>query len=73
MAQRCEEEQCDRSWQDTPCDGQIIERTTAGGFTSYTCEAHLEQLDQALAAIGDRYPEIYHADWCNCSGCEGNY
>lgn len=64
-------EECDRYWMNTACDGEIIQRTTACGCTSYTCEAHLEELETALAEISHRYPEIYHAQWCSCSGCEG--
>jgi hypothetical protein len=65
------DEQCDRSWEDTHCGGEIIQRVTAGGSLSYTCEAHLEALQQTLDAIADRYPEMYHQQWCECSGCEG--
>ena len=63
--------ECDRSWQPTPCDGDLIERTSAGGFITATCEHHLFELEDALAGIAERYPEVHHPNGCLCSGCTG--
>ena len=64
-------ENCDRAWLDSKCEGELIQRTSAGGFTTSTCELHLYDLQETLAAVADRYPEINHPMYCACSGCEG--
>lgn len=63
--------ECDRSWNDTKCEGELIVRTSAGGFTTATCEQHLYELEEVLAGIADRYPEVNHSNYCTCPGCEG--
>ena len=64
-------DECDRSWIDSPCGGELIERSSAGGFLTATCEKHLYELEEVLAGIADRYPEVHHPNYCTCSGCEG--
>ena len=64
-------DECDRSWQESPCDGELISRTTAGGYLSATCQQHMYELENALYAIAERYPEIHHPEYCTCYGCVG--
>lgn len=66
--------ECDRSWQDSPCDGDLIERTSAGGFMTATCEHHLFELEEALAdcqallnAIEDN-AVVYQQPTCDVCG-----
>lgn len=67
------EEECDRAWQGE-CGGDLIARTTAGGFATFTCIHHLELLQESLDAIAERYPEINHPEYCTCYGCsDGSY
>ena len=67
------EEECDRTW-DGDCEGDLVSRTTAGGFHTYTCEGHLRALQATLDDIAQRYPEINHPEYCTCYGCsEGSY
>lgn len=69
-----EDAECDRTWTGTRCGGEIVPRTTAGGFRTYTCEYHLCELDEQLQQIADRYPEINHPASCTCWGCsDGSY
>lgn len=64
-------DECDRSWGDSPCEGELIQRSSAGGLLTATCEKHLMELEKLLAGIADRYPEVHHPEYCTCSGCEG--
>ena len=63
--------ECDGAWRETPCEGELIDRTTAGGYLSETCEGHIYELEMALAGIAERYPEINHPEYCPCAGCDG--
>ena len=65
--------ECDRAWIGD-CSGDIIPRITAGGSRTFTCEEHLAQLQEVLAGIAERYPEVNHPDVCGCYGCgEGSW
>lgn len=67
------EEECDREWEGD-CEGELISRTTAGGFHTHTCEGHLRALQATLDGIAERYPEINHPASCTCWGCsDGSY
>lgn len=64
---------CSRSWMGG-CDGDLIFRTTSGGFPDQMCEMHLMELQDSLDATAERYPEINHPEGCWCYGCsEGSY
>ena len=66
--------ECSRDWMDSPCEGELIARTTAGGFPDFMCEGHLRGLQDNLDAIAERYPEIGHPEYCTCYGCsDGSY
>lgn len=66
-------DECDRSWLSS-CGGTLVARTSAGGSLTQTCELHYDMLQQELADIATRYPEINHLDGCQCYGCsEGSY
>ena len=60
---------------DTPCEGDLWERTSRSGCTTaLICERHTYELDAELDAIAERYPEVNHLPACTCWGCsEGSW
>jgi hypothetical protein len=73
LGYRQPERECSRAWLG-PCKGELVDRTTSGGFPDCMCESHLQQLEGQLALIAQRYPEVMHADGCDCYGCtEGSW
>ena len=67
-------EECSNDWRDSPCGGELVSRVTSGGYPDTICENHLSELQGNLAAIAERYPEIYHYEYCTCYGCsDGSY
>ena len=61
------EGECSRSWESTPCGGELIERLSRSGLTLTTmCENHAYLLEDALDKIENRYPEIHHPEGCPC-------
>lgn len=69
------EQECDREWDDrVSCSGPLVHRTTSGGFSQMICVGHRDALEDNLAQIAERYPEINHPDGCSCWGCsDGSY
>ena len=67
-------EECSNDWRDSPCGGELVSRITAGGYPDTICENHLSELQDNLASIAERYPEVYHYEYCTCYGCsDGSY
>lgn len=55
------------------CRGELFLRVSRSGLTSSTiCEGHADELESALDAVAERYPEVNHHDGCGCHGCTGN-
>jgi len=55
--------------------GEVFLRTSRSGLTtSWICEKHAQELEEALDGVAQRYPEVNHPDGCTCWGCsEGSY
>lgn len=66
--------ECSRSWEG-PCQGPLEVYTSHSGITrSWMCEGHIWALEDRLAEIAQRYPEVNHPEGCGCWGCsEGSY
>ena len=59
---------------DIQCGGCITYRQTSGGFPSFICDTHRNDLEKRLYAIASRYPEVDHPEVCGCYGCsEGSW
>lgn len=57
------------------CSGETLYRMSLSGtWQSYPrCDHHWYLRTEQQHELAERYPEMYHPEYCTCPGCEGDW